>query len=265
MKSFMNRLNQEFSELVRYRSLLRNLMVRDLTVRYKRSIIGIFWTLINPIIMTAVFSIVFSTVFKFSTENFIIYFLSGYLFWNFFAQTTSVSTQCILLNGNLLRKIYVPKKIFVLSIVLSGLINLGLAMVPLIALVILVGKQFDCSLLILPFSLVFLTLFTTGVSLALSSTSVFFTDVISLYQVILQPWMYLTPIMYPVEIIPPKYLPLIQVNPMYHLIACFREPIYQGKLPTAENVICAAVASLAVLVVGYVVFSRSEDDFIYYL
>ena len=265
MKRFINRLNQEFGELVRYRSLLRNLIVRDLTVRYKRSTIGVFWTLINPIIMTVVFSIIFSAVFRFTTENFIVYFLSGYLFWNFFAQTTLVSSQCILLNGNLLRKSYVPKKIFVLSIVISGLINLGLAMVPLTAVVLLVGKQFDSSLLILPFSLVLLTLFTTGVSLVLSSTSVFFTDVISLYQVVLQPWMYLTPIVYPVEIIPSKYLPLIQVNPMYHLIACFRAPIYDGKLPTAENVICAAVASLAVLVVGYVVFSRSEDDFIYYL
>jgi homopolymeric O-antigen transport system permease protein len=265
MKSSMNRLNQELGELVRYRSLLRNLVVRDLTVRYKRSIIGIFWTLINPIIMTVVFSIVFSTVFKFSTKNFIIYFLSGYLFWNFFAQTTLASSQCILVNGNLLRKIYVPKKLFVLSIVLSGLINLGLALIPLIALIILAGKPFDFSLLILPFSLLVLTLFTTGVSLALSSMSVFFIDVISIYQVILQPWMYLTPIVYPLEIIPSKYLPLVHLNPMYHLIACFREPIYSGKLPTAENLICATVASLAVLVVGYVVFSRSEDSFIYYL
>ncbi len=265
MRHHAHKLKRELTELMQYSHLLRNLIVRDLTVRYKRSVLGVFWTMLNPIIMTAVFTIVFSTVFRFELDNFIVYFLSGYLAWNLFAQTSWSSTQCILSNANLLRKIYVPKKIFVVSSMVSGLINFAFAMIPLVALMLLIGKRFDLSILALPLTVLFIIFFTLGLSFILSSLAVFFNDIVNMYQVLLIPWMYLTPIIYPLEIIPPRFLPLIKLNPMYYLVDCFRSPLYQGKFPDTEHLLAAAIIALTTLVAGYICFSRFEDEFVYYV
>lgn len=256
---------QDLIEIYRYRDLLRNLVARDLTVRYKRSVIGFIWTMINPLINTIVLTIVFSTIFRFQVKDFIIYFLSGFLLWNFFAQSTVLASRCLLGGAAIYKKIYVPKSIFVFSIICSELVNFAFALIPLFLLLLIVRHALPLSLLFLPVSVLLIVMFTLGVAFLLSAGSVFFYDIIESYQILLLPWMYLTPIIYPLDIIPPKYLPLIKLNPMYYFVECFRAPLYGGNLPSWEILGVAAALSAISILLGYKVFIRLADDFIFYV
>lgn len=258
-------IKQDLLELYTYRDLLKNLVARDLTVRYKRSFFGFMWTMINPLINTIVLTIVFSTVFRFTIHDFIIYFLSGYLLWNFFAQSTILSSRSILNNGEIFKKIYVPKSIFVLSIVCSELINFAFALIPLCLVLLIIRRILTVSLFFLPVPIFFMVMFTLGIALLLAASSVFFYDIIDGYQILLLPWMYLTPIVYPLEIIPARFLPLIKLNPMYYLVECFRAPIYGGQIPDLMIILTAGILALLSLCLGYKVFMRLVDDFIFYV
>jgi ABC-type polysaccharide/polyol phosphate export permease len=214
----MAMIKEELLQLLRYKDLLKNLVFRDLTVRYKRSVLGFCWTMVNPLINTVVFALIFTTIFRFAIKDFVIYFLSGYQLWILFSQSTILSSRCILSNGPLLKKVYLPKTIFVISILLSELVNFGFAMLPLFFLMIVIGKGLSLALFFLPVSLIIVIIFSLGISFTLAAVTVFFTDIMDIYQLLLLPWMYLTPIVYPLEILPPKALYIISV-PMYHIVS----------------------------------------------
>ncbi len=245
--------------------MILNLVHRELTVRYKRSAIGFMWTMLNPVIMTGVYTVVFSTIFRFGTKDFIIYFLSAYLVWNFFSQSTSAASRCIINAGQLIKKVYIPKIALVLSVVLSGLANFGAAMIPLLIVVAILGNGLHAAMLFLIVPFILVTMFTLGVALMLASMTVFFLDVGELYNVILMPWMFLTPIMYPMDIVPEKYHIFIKMNPMYYFIECFRYPIYNGTLPSLGIIGMSVLTAVVTLAIGYRVFTRAEDDFVYYV
>jgi len=254
---------QTISDLLRYRTLLANLVSRDLKVRYKRSVLGVLWTMVNPILMMIVFSIVFAQVFRFSIEHFTIYFLSAYLLWNFFAQTTAWSTACLLGNASLIRKIYVPKAIFVLATVLSGLINLVVSLVPLAALMLIVGHPMTSSLAFLPVAILVATAFAFGVSLLLAAICIEFNDVVQIYQVWLVAWMYLTPVIYPLEVVPARFAWIVKLNPMFYIVETFRQPVYDGVLPGVGMVLPAVVSAVVVLAFGWWLFERRADRIAY--
>ena len=256
---------EDLTELIQYKDLLHNLVVRDLTVRYKRSVLGFFWSMLNPLLNTVVFTIIFSAVFNFGVKSFIIYFLSGYQLWNFFSQSTLVSSTCLLQNGPLFKKIYIPKSIFVLSITLSSMVNLLLALIPLFILLPILGNGFNFSMLFLPVPILLAVMFTLGVSFMLSAIAVFFNDIISMYQVVLMPWMYLTPIVYPIEIVPKKFVPFLKLNPMYYIVECFRSPIFAGTLPAPEVFGIGLALALSTLLLGYLVFIKLSDNFVFYV
>ncbi len=256
---------EDLAELIQYKDLLYNLVVRDLTVRYKRSVFGFFWSMLNPLLNTIVFTIVFSTIFRFEVKSFIIYFLSGYQLWNFFAQSTQVASHCLLKNGPLFKKVYIPKPIFVISTVFSSMVNLAFALIPLFILLPILGNGFHLSLLFLPVAILFAVMFTIGISFILSATAVFFNDIIDMYQIFLMPWMYWTPIVYPIDIVPKKYLPLLKLNPMYYIVECFRLPIFLGVLPSLQTACLALLVAVASLLIGYLVFTKFSDTFVYYV
>lgn len=258
-------IKEEFLQVLHYKDLLINLVYRDLTVRYKRSAVGFLWTMINPLINTVVFTIVFSTIFRFAAKDFVIYFLSGYQVWLLFSQITTLSSRCILNNGQLLKKVYLPKAIFVVSILFSELVNFAFAMLPLLILILFIGKSINLSLLFIPVSLIIMLFFTLGISFFLAAVSVFFVDIIDIYQLLLMPWMYLTPIFYPLEILPSKVLFLVKLNPMYCIIECFRSPIYIGHLPDLMTIFYAVVSATVVFIIGTYYFNKFSDHFIYYI
>jgi len=252
-------------ELIAYRSLLRDLVARDLKVRYKRSVLGIAWTMLNPLLMMLVFTVVFSKILRVPVENFTVYFLSAFILWNFVAQTTSWSTGCLLGYAPLLRKIYVPKATLVLASVLAGLVNLVLSLLPLALVMLIVRHPFRASLTFLPVPVLLTTCFALGLSLLLAPLSVVFVDIVPIYQVLLTIWLYATPVMYPAEIVPPAYHPLVAANPMTYLVETFRAPIYAGTLPVAHVVLLAAAFSTGMLILGWTVFERYGDRLAYYV
>jgi ABC-2 type transport system permease protein len=181
--------------------------------------------MLNPLLMMTVFTVVFAGFLRFTIEHFTVYFLSAFLLWNFVSQTTSWSTACLLGYAPLIRKIYVPKAVFVIATVFSGLVNLLLALIPLALIMLIVGHPFHATLPFVVVPLFLATCFALGISLLLAPLCIVFADVAQIYQILLTAWMYMTPIFYTPDIIPPEYRFLIDLNPMTYLVESFRAPI----------------------------------------
>jgi len=168
-------------------------------------------------------------------------------------------------GSKLITRVYIPRTLFAVAAVGTGAVNLGFALVPLGFVVLLSGITFNLSLLFLPVAILLAAMFTLGVGLGLSTLAVFFTDIVDMYQILLLAWMYLTPIIYPIEILAPEFRWVIEINPMYYIIECFRMPIYLGTFPTHTIVIRAGISALVALFVGSLIFSRKSNEFTYYL
>lgn len=254
---------EELRGIFQYRDLIFQLIRRDIVARYKRSVLGIAWTMLQPLGMMVILTIVFSQLFH-QIEGYPVYVLSGLIAWTFFSQTTNAAIHQMVWGGTLLRRIYLPRTAFAVSAVGTGLVNIMLSVIPLILIMLVIDVPLRWSLLILPYSFLLLAAFSLGVGLLLSSLAVFFPDVTEIYQVLLVGWMYLTPIIYPKEVIPEIYRKLLfNLNPMYHLIEVFRKPIYEGVIPDLGTLTLGTVISLSTLIIGWLFFSRKVDEFTY--
>jgi ABC-type polysaccharide/polyol phosphate export permease len=255
------RLVEELRDLMHHAGLLRELVHRDLTVRYKRSMIGFFWTMLHPLLLMLIFTVVFSSLFKAKTPHYETYFLSSYLAWTFFAQTTTNAMVGIAWNGPLMKRIRVPRSVFTLSAVVSGLVNLALSLAMLAVIMLIVRAPLHASLIVLPLSLLILGIFTLGISLGLTAIAVYFADVREMYQAGLPALLYLTPTVYPISIVPASYRWAVEYNPLTSLLGIVRDPIYYGTIPSPQTYCIALALSLAVLVLGWLVFSRLAPHF----
>lgn len=257
---------RDVRELLQHWNLIANLVRRDLTVRYKRSVFGFLWTMLNPLLLMIILTIVFSTVFRFEgIEHYPTYFLSEYLVFGFFAQTTVQSMTSLSWHGSLMKRVRVPKSIFAVATTISGLVNLCLAYVPLFLIMVVTGAPIRWTVLFLPVSFLIIATFTLGVSLMLSALAVYFDDVSHMYQVATIGLMYMTPIIYPITIVPYRWLWVIRVNPLTHLFKLARDPVYQCALP-APHVLGASIAAAVVaIVVGWLVFHRLARGFYLHL
>ena len=251
--------------LRKYRPLLDQLVLRDLKVKYRRSILGYLWSLLNPLLMMCVMTLVFSYVFRFSVENYPVYVIIGQTVWNFFFESTNMAMSSILNNGALIRKVYIPKLIFPISRVASSFVTMIFSLAAILIVMIFTGVQFTPALLMLPFVLLCLFLFCLGIGIALSALAVYFRDMMHLYGVLTTAWMYFTPIFWTVDILPANVLPLIQLNPLVHYISYFRSLVLEGAVPPfSEHVICLTL-SLIVLAGGIALFRRTQKNFILYI
>lgn len=256
---------EELRGIFQYRDLILQLVRKDIVARYKRSVLGIAWTMLQPLGMMVILSLVFSTLFK-SVEGFPVYILSGLIAWNFFSQTTSFSISQIIWGSTLLRQIYLPRTSFAVSTVGTGLVNLLFSFVPLLLIMLVTGVPLRWSILFVPVSILLLTAFTLGLGLIISTLAIQFPDVAELYGVILMAWMYLTPIVYPESMIPETYRHwLLNLNPMYYLVKVFRMPLFDGLFPDPVTLGIAAGISILTLLVGWVFYARKSDEFAYYV
>jgi len=254
---------EELFELFQYRDLIFQLVRRDIVTRYKRSILGVAWTMLSPLGMMLVLLLAFSTLFGGARAT-AVYLLSGLIAWTFFAQSTTAAMSQLAHGGTLLHRIYVPRTTFAISAVGTGLVNLVLSFIPLTVVMVLSGVPFPPTILFLPVSVLLLALFALGMGLLLSTLAVYFPDVAEMYQIALLAWMYLTPIIYPEEIVPEAYRWwMFNLNPMYHLVTLFRLPLYHGMWPSLPRLASAAAMALVLLVIGWVVFTRRADEFAY--
>jgi ABC-type polysaccharide/polyol phosphate export permease len=246
-------------QLLRYRDLIWTLVGRDLKVRYRRSAIGFVWTMLQPLLTMLVLQMVFSTIFRFEIINYPVYALSGILFWNFFSQSIIASMNSLRGNASLISKMPVPKEVFPLATVIAGVVNLLLALVPLFAILIVTGHPIRPAIMFLPLAILLAGLFTLGVGLLLSPMAVFFHDVVELVGVVMTLMMYLTPVFYPMAIIPERLLWVVRFNPIRSVLEVFRDPIYLGKIPPWSHLTVVLVIVVLALAVGSFVFRRSSD------
>lgn len=254
-------------QLFGYRDLVAYLVARDLKVRYRRSLLGVFWTMLQPLLTMAVLYIVFSHYFHaaFDLYNYPVYALAGILFWNFFSQSIVSSMNSLRGNALILQKLPVPSMVFPVATVISGVVNLCLALVPLGLILLFTGHPLRPALLFLPVSILLAALFTLGAGLLLSPLAVFFHDVVELVAVALTLLMYLTPVFYPMAIVPERARWLVRFNPVRSILEVFRDPIYFGKIPPAQHLAVAAAVALVALALGVALFRRSSDRIPFYV
>jgi len=252
-------------DCLRYRELIWALAMKELKVRYKRSVLGFLWALLNPMLLMLVLTIVFSTIFGASIPHYAVFILSALLPWTFFSQSLAYGAESVVGNADLIKKVRVPKSIFVLAAVASNMINLLLSLVPLFLIVIAVGHPLHLTWIYLPVPLLALSLFTLGASFFFAAANVFYRDVSHILQVVLQVWFYVTPILYSIQIFPAKYRWMFEFNPVIFVLNGFRLSVYYGLLPTAQSIAASFVCGLLALFIGYSVFRRYQDDFVFYI
>lgn len=250
--------------LTQLHDLTRTLVIRELKVRYRRSAVGFLWTMLQPLLNMLVLTIVFSALFRFNLHNYPVYALAGILWWNFFSQTVTTSMNSLRNNAALLQKVPVPMPVFPIATALSGVVNLLFALVPLLLLIVVTGDHWSWSLLFLPVSIIIATIFTLGAGLLLSPLAVFFVDTVEMIAVVLTTLMYLTPVFYPIEIIPKKYLWLVRFNPIRSVLEVFRDPIYNHKIPPWTHLTVATSIALFSLLLGSWVFQKSAKRIPFY-
>lgn len=258
-------LNRIYIIIRRYKYLLYQMISRDFRIKYKASIMGVLWSFLNPMLMTVVYYFVFSSVFKSSMENFVVYLMSGIILFNYFSEATSQGLLSIVNNASLINKVYIPKYIFPISKVLSSAINLGISFVPLLILMAFVEVQFTKALLLIPLLIIFLIAFSTGISMIVCSLYVFFRDMQFLWSLAMTIWMFLTPIFYPETIIPEAYIHLYHANPMYQMCAFARTIILEGHAPSPRNILLCLVSAVVALAMGHLVFHKTQNRFTLYL
>lgn len=246
----------------RYKWLLYELVLRDLKIKYRSSVLGYLWSLLNPLMMMTVLTIVFSTLFRFDIPNYPVYLLSGQLIYSFFSEATNMSMSSIINSASLIKKVYIPKYIFPVSRVLSSFVTLLLSLLAMVIVMVVTQVNFTWVILFFPIPLIYILVFSIGMGLLLSVLAVYFRDVIHLYSVLLSAWMYLTPIMYPINMVPDYVKRFIFWNPMYYFVEIFRQIVLYGEWPSLEmHLICLGFALLA-LVTGLFVFYKNQKNFI---
>lgn len=254
---------EETRNLIKYRELVMQLIRRDLVSRYKRSFLGVAWTMLNPLGTMLILSLVFSNLFR-SVNSYPIFILSGLIGWNFFSQATTAALLQNVWGGSLLHKVYMPRTAFTVSAIGTGVVNLLLSLIPLFMIMLILGQPFYFSILFLPVSILLLTIFALGIGLLVSTLALYFPDVVDMYHIGLTAWMYLTPIIYPAEIIPEVYRRwILAFNPMYYLVELIRQPIYDGHVPSGDVLGIGIGISFSALIIGWLVFTWKANEFTY--
>jgi len=250
---------------MRFRHLLFLMVKRDFVTRYRRSVLGVLWSLLNPLLTMLVLTMVFSMLFRHGIPYFAVYLLSGQIFFNFFSESTSQAMGSIIGNANLIKKVYLPKYLFPTARVVSSLVNFGFAFIGFLFVQLVTGAPFHWTILLLPIPLLYTFVFSLGIGMLLSSAAVFFRDLSHIYRILLTLWMFLTPIIYPVDILPERVFQLIHLNPLFHYVTFFRSLALDGVIPSVwTNVVCLGYALLALYAGLYATMSK-QDKYILYI
>lgn len=254
----------ELGNLWRYRGLLRLLVVRDLTVRYKRSVLGVWWTVLNPLLTMTILWVIFGQFFRFQIPGvpYVVYLLSGILLITFFSQAVIASGSSIVNNANVLSKVYVPPEVFAFSASLAAVANFLISLVPLVIIQLVTGVGVPWTIVLIPIPILAMLALVAGLGLLVASAAVYFYDVIDFTAVLIQLVAYLTPTFYPVSIVPERFLPLLYANPLYSYLLVFRGFMYEGGFAPWWTFVVMIGSAIVVLLLGVWVFSRSWKNLV---
>jgi ABC-type polysaccharide/polyol phosphate export permease len=253
----------EIRELLRYRFLIVHMVKRNVTSRYKRSILGITWTLLDPLLSMVVMAIVYSALFRASIDDFPVFLLAGILVYDYFSQSTAQAMTEMMYSGSLISRVYMPKSVFGVSATGTGMVNFLIALLPLFVFSVLFARPITPALFFLPVALLIITMFTLGVGLMMSSFAVFFADMLNIYTFGLRLGLFLSGIFYYVDQLPVELQTVVRLMPTYHMIRLVRDPVYEGILPRWEIIVYAIIWAVMMLLVGFWIFTRYSDEFAY--
>lgn len=262
MKVWIDRINIFF----KYKDLIKQLVLRDLKLKYRRSFLGYAWSVLNPLFTMIVMAIVFSHMFQRNIENYPVYLFTGQVLFNYMNISTNQALHSIEGSADLLKKTYIPKYIFPFSRITSGLVDLIFSLAALILVMIATGQRFSVYNLLFPFVLLQLYVFCLGLGLFLAQANVFFRDIQYIYHTIITAWLYLTPLFYPIDALPSQVQWIVKhLNPMYFYIGQFRDLVYSNRMPGPIIMIAGCVAAVIMLTIGIVSFIKNQDKFILYI
>lgn len=263
----MNLFKYRIKTLVKYQDLIKELVMRDLKLKYRRSVLGYVWSVLNPLLIMIVLTIVFTKMLGKGIENYPVYLLSGRLMYDFLKTSTTNAMKSVTGNASLLRKVYVPKYIFTLAKVTSCMVDMVFSLGALMIVMLATGAEFHWHLLLTPLVIIQIYLFCCGLGFFLAQLNVFFRDIQHIYSAVLTAWLYLTPIMYKVEFLSAKWLQILVkgFNPLYYYVAQFRDLVYYGQIPGPRIFWGGWLIALGMLAFGVWSFQRSKDKFILYI
>ncbi|SEP77014.1 ABC-2 type transport system permease protein [Lachnospiraceae bacterium RM5] len=255
----MSRYIQNFKKFL---PLLKELVSRDIKIKYRHSILGVLWTLLNPLLMMIVLSIVFSHLFRFEIENFPVYLLCGQVIFNFYNDATTSAMSSIIANASLIRKMYIPKYLFTISKILSSVINIMASFCALIIVMVCMRVELHLTILLAIFPIALIVIFSTGVGLIIAALTVKFRDILHLYSVFTTVLMYLTPVIYPMSILYGPVYKIVRLNPLTNILIMFRDVIMYDTISGWKTIVAGVVPSVAILFIGVIVFYKRQDTFI---
>lgn len=259
-----------WADFKRYLPLLWSLTSRDIKLKYRRSVLGLAWSILNPLLIMIVLTQVFGMLLKITVDNFPVYYIVGSSLFNFFSEATTGSMSSVLSSAPLIKKVYIPKYIFPLEKCMFSLVNLLFSMIAVVivmAFYIIIGDlQPSWTILLFFLPIFYCFLFAVGMSLILSALTVFFRDLLHLWGVVMTVWLYLTPIIYPLEVIQDSWvMTVVQFNPLYYYVQYFRAVMMYGQVPgLLFNLGCLAMG-LATIAIGVLIFKKTQDKFILHI
>jgi len=250
-------------ELWEYREMTISLVKRDLKSRYKGSVLGFLWMFLNPLLQLGVYTIVFSTIMRMNIDRFYLFMFVAFVPWLFFSTCLSTGTTAILSQQDMVKKIYFPREVLPLSFTISQFVNMLLSFLVIFAVLFIsrVGIQ-PMALLYLPLVMLIEFVLALGTTYLVSALNVFFRDLEHIMGILSMAWMYLTPVIYPVEMVPEQYMDLFYLNPMTAITIAYRDILYYGQVPQVRTLIHAAFMGLFVFIIGQGVFGKLQRHFV---
>lgn len=252
-------------DCVRYREVLYHLLARDMKIKYKHTLLGYFWSLLNPIFQIAVLSVVFSHLVRWNMKDYAMYLFSGFIAWTFFQTSLMMAGLTYLENSNFLKKIYLPKILFPIEKVVFRFIDFIFSVVALTLIAGIVGYHLSLTMLLLPLAMSVFFVFTIGASILMAVAAVYFRDILHIQSVFLQLVYFATPILYPLNALPPKYQQWMELNPLYVQIRLFQRLISEGVVPSSGEWLAAAGTAFLCLAAGLYLLSAVEDELVFRL
>jgi ABC-type polysaccharide/polyol phosphate export permease len=256
---------QQFKELYDYRDFFFQFVYQQLHQRYSGSILGFLWTLINPLLVYASFSIIFSMINHWDLKDYGIYFFSGYMFWNFFANSCLQGAESVVGNPGYVTRLYVPRMVFPFASIAVNLVDLGAGMLVLFGLMAFLGTPFTAALLALPCFILIATIFAGGAALLCAACNVFLRDFRHLLSAVLFLWFFFSPVLWKLDGMPSQARGYLYNNPVLPFLTLFHDSIWRGHAPAASVILASCGLALVTLIAGVLVFAKKEKDFYYYL
>lgn len=253
---------QLFHEIYAYREMIFSLVRRDLNGRYKGSILGFFWTFLNPLLQLCVYTIVFSKILRSDVEDYYLHLFVALVPWLFFSVSVSGGSSCIRSQQDMVKKIYFPREVLPISFVTSQFVNMLLSLVVVLVVVLFSGRGLNfVALLYMPVIMVIEYMLCLGSALIISAITVYIRDLEYLSSIITMAWQFLTPIMYSIDIVPERLMSLFMLNPMTPVIIAYRDILYYGTPPKLDTFVHATGVGIGLLIIGFWVFSKLKRRF----